>query len=477
MSVKRLKENFSADSTRVILQTFALNDDRALRVINRVLALSDKNITETLEKIFLEFKDRHRNIQEKFLEKYNSYSHLIDKNETLAEEKKLLIGAYLSKEYSIEAAALFNPSIVPHPDQSGIEEGELKFIMSLRATGEGHISSVEFREGIISKSNEINMIPATKYVSAGKRIDKKFSKDLLLKKCINQNCLAENVLDNFKEEFKIKEYDEYLEDNSKIVLRDVKTTKCIEFLDDYIDSNYEVIFGNDLPIAERVLFPSSKYESMGMEDVRFVKFVHEDQSIKYYGTYTAYNGKTFRTQLIETNDFNRFQVGTMTGEAVYDKGLALFPRKIHGKYFMISRQDGENIYLMSSNDLYHWDEYIKIMEPKESWEFIQLGNCGSPIETEKGWLVITHAVGPLRKYVISAILLDLENPSNIIGRLKTPLLSPEENEREGYVPNVVYSCGSLIHNKELIIPYAKSDAASGFAKIDLNVLLNKLIKV
>ncbi|KAB2842731.1 MAG: glycosidase, partial [Melioribacteraceae bacterium] len=238
-------------------------------------------------------------------------------------------------------------------------------------------------------------------------------------------------------------------------------------------SNYKCTFDDFSSLSERVLFPNSPSESMGLEDARFVKFIDNGKS-KYYGTYTAYNGKTFRTQIIETYDFKKFEIGTLHGSMVQDKGMALFPRKINEKYFITSRQDGENLFLMQSDNLYYWNKSDLLLEPDKSWAFVQLGNCGSPIETEKGWLLITHAVGPFRKYVISTLLLDIDNPSKIIGSLNKPLIEPNEIEREGYVPNVVYSCGSLIHNKTLIIPYAMSDSSCGFAKIKVDELLSNL---
>lgn len=435
MKVERLNTKFSADPKKIILQFFQMNDKRTVNIINRVLSLDEQTVIKNLENVYLEFSKRHKNFEESIIEHFENVKHFITESGKLSKERKLLIGSYFSKEYSIESAALFNPSIVPHPDQSETGEGELKFIMSLRATGEGHISSIEFREGIISGEGDINIINNSQF-------------SVLPKKEI----FSEKEILNKKLPFTGgKEHDKI----------------------DILNSNYRSEFDDFSLLSERVLFPNSPSESMGLEDARFVKFLNNGES-KYYGTYTAYNGKTFRTQIIETYDFKNFEIGTLHGLMVQDKGMALFPRKINGKYFITSRQDGENLYLMESDNLYSWNESNLLLEPDKSWAFVQLGNCGSPIETEKGWLLITHAVGPLRKYVISAVLLDLDNPAKIIGSLNEPLISPNEIERAGYVPNVVYSCGSLIHNKTLIIPYAMSDSSCGFARVNVDELLSNL---
>ena len=435
MKVERLNTIFKADPTKVILQFFKMNERRSKNIVNKILALDENIIKENLDSIYKEFSSRHKNFDESIIDNYERVETYINNPADLSKERKLLIGTYFSKEYSIESAALFNPSIVPHPDQNDVPSGQLKFIMSLRATGEGHISSIKFREGIISNEGEIEIINDSSFSVLPKKI-KYAEEDILNKKLQLTNGTGPDK-------------------------------------EDILSSNHKSRFDDFSLISERVLFPNSPSESMGLEDARFVKFFENGES-KYYGTYTAYNGKTFRTQIIETDDFKNFETGTLHGAMVQDKGMALFPRKINGKYFITSRQDGENLFLMQSDNLYYWNESELLLEPDKTWGFVQLGNCGSPIETEKGWLLITHAVGPFRKYVISAILLDLDDPSKIIGSLNEPLIEPNEVEREGYVPNVVYSCGSLIYNKKLIIPYAMSDSSCGFAKVNVDELLNKL---
>jgi predicted GH43/DUF377 family glycosyl hydrolase len=396
---------------------------------------------------------------------------LIPSDHHLTEKRRLLLGAHFSKEYSIQSAALFNPSIVPHPDQTHLNEGEKRFIISLRSVGEGHISSIEFREGIVSADGEIFLRDETPFANASE-------KDLSLVYRTNEirdrtaivSSIDSDIYNALPERFTLADYED---------LRQKGHFKGFSepgqlFLDKLLDTNYNTCFETGTPLNERVIFPSAKGESMGMEDVRFVEFHHDDGHKEYIGTYTAYNGRNITPQLILTKDFIHFEVRTMFGKAVSDKGFALFPEKIAGKFMMTARQGGENLTLMTSENLYNWDSYEVIMEPQYAWGLVQQGNCGSPLKTDKGWLLITHAVGPLRKYVISAILLDLNDPGKIIGQLDFPLISPNEDEREGYVPNVVYSCGAMIHNGHLIIPYAMSDSASSFASISIAEILKNM---
>lgn len=470
MKVTRLNGKIVSDSRRVILQFFQMNETRTRKIINRVLYLPEVKVDELLTDILYDFNSRHRNLEILLHRHFHNVEKYLPGASKISRNRELLIGAYFSKEYSIESAALFNPSIVPHPDQHGAGENELRFIMSLRATGEGHISSIEFREGIISNTGVTVTSPGS-IVSLPLITGNLFSKKELVEKTKNKNLFSAELFNQLEEDFTVENWKAFLTSLDKKNIE----KESLNLIDDEISSNYDAQFEAALPVSERVLFPFSKSEIMGMEDARFVKFIYENSNTAYYGTYTAYNGRTFRTQLIETEDFVRFRIRSLHGKGINDKGLALFPRKINDKFFMVSRQDGENIFIMNSSDLHYWEASALLLEPSFDWEFVQLGNCGSPLETEEGWLLITHAVGPFRKYVISAVLLDLQNPSKIIGRLNTPLFSPNRNEREGYVPNVVYSCGSLIHNGEVIIPYAMSDAATGFAMVNLKKLLNRMI--
>ncbi len=418
--VKRENIKLMRDASRVIARTLIPDDiARIKRTIDRVLRLTDVQGSELWENVKKDFTNRHKDLNSVLNRHFDQVAKHIPGSTQLSETQRMLIGAYFTMEYSIESAALFNPSIVLHPDQTGLSSGSVRFIMSLRATGEGHISSIVFRSGTIGKDHSITF-------------DQKSS---------------------FAETPEIR--------------REISSG----------DSNYTVQFRPDQKISERVIFPVLKSESKGIEDARFVRFVGDNGDVMYYATYTAYDGFTILPQFIETKDFLTFNIITLKGNAVQNKGMGLFPRKINGKYCMLSRQDGETNRIMVSDDLHTWNESELIQEPASPWEFVQIGNCGSPIETDKGWLVLTHGVGPMRQYSIGAILLDLANPKKVIARLEDPLLKPNEEEREGYVPNVVYSCGSLIHHGTLILPYAMSDVTSGVATVDVAELIGGMKQV
>jgi predicted GH43/DUF377 family glycosyl hydrolase len=392
----------------------------------------------------------------------------------------MLIGALFSGEYALESAALFNPSIVPHPDQSDMPAGALRFVMSLRATGEGHISSIEFRLGSISAEGHITIAPVSPYVTVPEIVpNPTYRKKRFVVKLHEmgfENECSASVMAGVGEQFTRSE----LVTRVAAVRRETlplshdnrRSLECVQWL---ADSNYELRFSPKLALSERIIFPVSANESNGIEDARFVRFVEDDGSVIYYATYTAYNGRAILPQFIETEDFLHFRVLTLNGSAVQNKGMALFPRRIQGRYAMLSRQDDENLFIMFSDNVHYWNDPQILLRPAEAWESVKVGNCGSPIETEAGWLVITHGVGAMRKYCIGAVLLDLEDPTKVIGRLRRPLLSPEGNEREGYVPNVVYSCGSLVHGEDLIMPYAMSDQATAIATIKLRDILAELL--
>jgi predicted GH43/DUF377 family glycosyl hydrolase len=380
-------------------------------------------------------------------------------------------------EYSIESAALFNPSIVLHPDQSYLDKGSLRFIMSLRAVGEGHVSSIVFRSGVLDRDNTFVFDPVSHYVE---RPDIHFNPvydrhlfQLKLNEMGASNEVTAHLLDQLPEDFNYNELKERIGAlRAKTVFSEERQNGTFEIMYWLANSNYEMNFRPDHRISERVIFPVSKNESGGIEDARFVQFFDDNGEVTYYATYTAYNGFTILPQLIETKDFIKFKVITLNGKAVKNKGMALFPRKIDGSYVMLSRQDGENNHIMFSDNIHFWQESKIIQEPTRPWEFIQIGNCGSPLETDQGWIVLTHGVGPMRQYCIGAMLLDLENPAKIIARLEEPLLTPREEEREGYVPNVVYTCGAIFHNSDLVIPYGMSDITSGIATVEVRELIN-----
>ena len=475
---KRRPSTFRAEKSRVITRSYIPGPDHRVRkVINRVMRLSGEEITTLLEEVLQDFSDRHRNFKEILERNYLKIEHCVPDNGAITLEMRLLIGAYFTCEYSVEAAALFNPSIVLHPDQKEHPEGSVRFIMSFRATGEGHISSIEFRSGQIDKDGSILFDPISNYVETPElHEDKLYYKHLFglkLTEMVATNEATSHLLGGLGDEFT---YDQIMASVAELESRtDFDQTHkkdAIEMAMWLAKSNYEVKFHPDHRISERVIFPVSENESRGIEDARFVRFTDDDGSVIYYATYTAYNGFVILPQLITTKDFVTFKINTLNGKAVQNKGMALFPRKIGGKYVMLSRQDGENNHIMFSENINFWQESEIFQTPTRPWEFVQIGNCGSPIETSEGWLLLTHGVGPMRKYSMGIELLDLDDPSRIIGRLDEPILVPTSEEREGYVPNVVYSCGAIIHNNELIIPYAIADQRTSIATVSVPDLLS-----
>jgi predicted GH43/DUF377 family glycosyl hydrolase len=471
---------FVPQSARVIIRPFIPTSvHRITTVIGRALALTEEDTARDLETVLRGFASRHFDIESLLLANYDRVVPHVFTQRPLSRARKLLIGALFSGEYALESAALFNPSIVPHPDQNGVPDGGLRFIMSLRATGEGHISSIEFRTGLIAPDGGIHLDPVSRFVTLPE-IDpnpsyKKTPFTLKLHEMGFDNAHTAAVMESLGEGFTRSDLNRSvirIRRERRPVTQDVKSTLgCIQWL---ADSNYEMRFLPRLAISERVIFPVSENESNGIEDARFVRFSEDDGAVMYYATYTAYNGHAILPQFIETQDFLHFRVLTLNGTAVQNKGMALFPRRIDGAYAMLSRQDDENLFIMFSDNPHYWSDPKVLLRPAEVWESVKIGNCGSPIETEAGWLVITHGVGPMRTYCIGAALLDLHDPTKVLGRLREPLLAPEGTGREGYVPNVVYSCGSLLHNHELILPFAMSDRASAIASVSLNDLLAAL---
>lgn len=469
------------ESARVIIRPFIPSSpERVAAIIGRALALTEEDVFRELKLMHAEFDARHFDVEALLMEHFTKVLAHLPAPPPLSRARMLLIGALFSGEYALESAALFNPSMVPHPDQAGVPAGGLRFIMSLRATGEGHISSIEFRMGQISAEGHISLDSVSRYVTMPEIVPnpsyRKKTFELKFHEMGFDNDYAKAVLAPLGDEFTRSDLNESVgtvrhehQPGSQDLHR---TLECIQWL---ADSNYQLRFHSRLGMSERIIFPVSANETNGIEDARFVRFVEEDGSVMYYATYTAFNGRAILPQFIETRDFLDFRVLTLNGPAVQNKGMALFPRRIRGRYVMLSRQDDENMLVMFSNNLHHWSDPRILLRPSALWEAVKVGNCGSPIETAAGWLVITHGVGPMRKYCIGAVLLDLDDPTKVLGRLREPLLSPEGNEREGYVPNVVYSCGSLLHGDQLILPYAMSDKATAIASIPLKTILASLL--
>jgi predicted GH43/DUF377 family glycosyl hydrolase len=381
--------------------------------------MCDEEAVTVLSDVIENFQGRHHNLLGRFEARADDMEPAVRSHQAFNIVQKRLIGAYFLNEYAYEAAALFNPSIVAHPDQSLVKEGSLRFILSLRAVGEGHVSSLTFRSGVVNRDGQI-------------RLDKTAALATLPDVVVRLNVpLGEQI---------------------------------------------RLEFSDKTDLSERVIFPVTLAQKNGIEDARFTEFVDQGNAF-YYATFTAYSGQSIRSELIETNDFVHFRMHPLSGDASYNKGMALFPKKINNKYAMIARQDNENLYLILSDDLYSWNGGIEILRPHYPWEFIQIGNSGSPIELDEGWLLLTHGVGPVRRYCIGAALLSKDNPSVVLARSEYPLIYPMTSEREGYVPNVVYTCGAIRHHDELILPYSISDNFTTFATVNIRALLNSLVRI
>ncbi|NGM61706.1 glycosidase [Sphingobacterium sp. SGG-5] len=484
LHVNRKNVFFKPDSKRVLARYFNLGLSRTIRVVNRILAMDKQQKQETLNQLLRNFSKRHRSIIDIWKRNYKRAVEQVPeaqlKDWVFSAHDKLLIGAYFTMEYSVEAAAFFNPSVVEAPDQTQLKDGEKRIILSFRATGEGHVSSIVFRSAIIDKHLNIQLDEVGKLLEKPEQFKSHaYQKADFIEKLLQIHDPEEDMLAlinaKFTETFTYEELRRFVSEiqvENDLDLEGLTLMKHIMWL---ASSHYEMTYSLDTSISERVIFPLAATEKNGIEDARFVKFTNEKGKTTYYATYTAYDGLTILPKLLSTKDFVHFKVQPINGK-IANKGPALFPRKIHGKYAMLCRIDGENNYIAFSEDIINWHQDVTLLkEPEFPWEFVQQGNCGSPIETPKGWIVLTHSVGPMREYTIGAILLDLDDPTKVIGKLNKPLLYPNAEEREGYVPNVVYSCGQMLHNGHLIIPYAMSDHASTYATIPLDDLLEVLM--
>ena len=469
----------NAESARVITRPHIPGDKaRSRGLIVRVSKLRDDDVHNLLEAVYEDFSGRHRNFREALQRNFDRIAEHVPKRISLSSEQELLLGAYFTAEYSVEAAALFNPSVVIHPDQKGVDKGSQRFVMSFRATGEGHVSSIEFRSGIVDENDDILFDPISQYVATPEMHTDPVYHRLHFRRKLEEMGVREVITNHLLEELD----ETFTFDELGTQIKKLRSTKFrLKDKDNAIDtvlwlarSNYEVIFRPDEQISERVIFPVSENESAGIEDARFVRFEDDDGSVVYYATYTAYNGFTILPQILETTDFLTFKMHTLSGKDAQNKGMALFPRKINGKFVMLSRQDGVNNYIMFSDSVRFWNESELLQEPVHPLEFVQVGNCGSPVETSDGWLTLFHGVGPMRKYSIWAELLDIDDPSRVIGRLNEPILTPDEHERDGYVPNVVYSCGSMLHGDALILPYGIADQRCRVATVSIPELLTRL---
>ena len=482
--VTRSPQRLAADPSRVITRLFVAGqegfehqDSRAGAVLARILALDEGQVRSALDDVVVRFNGRHRDLAGTFRRHARALADRLDPNRELSEARKLLVGATFTSEYAIEGAALCNPSIVAHPDQAGTASGSLRFVMSVRGIGEGHLSSIGFRTGVVDPAGRATIDDPAPFATTGAPeraplVAAVFRSELA--RLDEAGEAADYVLDRLGQTFTRAALNQQLAQLQTSLSTRGHADETISSFHRIAEWTYTVDFPNSTTLSERVLWPSTAAEQAGMEDARFVRFIDDDGSIAFYATYTAYSGSNISQQLLKTTDFQSFTSVPIVGRAAANKGLALFPRRIRGRFVAMSRSDRESNSVAYSDHLSVWTSALACQRPSRAWEVLQLGNCGSPLETEAGWLVLTHGVGPMRTYSIGAILLDLDDPTRIVGQLPQPLLSPAPDERDGYVPNVVYSCGALIHADTLVLPYGISDGAIGLATVPLPELLAAL---
>ncbi|HSF85455.1 MAG TPA: glycoside hydrolase family 130 protein [Acidimicrobiia bacterium] len=483
--VTRLPVHLRPDQRRVITKPYLSMDEspvegrtRVEGLIHRVLALDSAEVRYTLRELEKSYEERHLDLNDVFARGFSVVAPLVPDVGGLSVDMRRLIGAYFMHEYSIEGAALTNPSIVAAPDQGGVPDGSLRVIVSVRAVGEGHVSSIEFRTGLVGNNGEIDLESPGAPVT-GSRRSPWFDKTVFTAKLDEIGAiddLVRRTLNRLEERFTTADLQDALTTLDREEVPPSPAHHAIATMRWLASSNYEATFSEETDVSQRVLFPNGPAESRGMEDARFVRFVDPDGTTVYYATYTAFDGFNVLPQLIETADFLTFRIATLNGRAARNKGIAIFPRLVSGRYAALARCDGESNYFMQSDNIRFWHDAEPIQTPARPWELMQIGNSGSPIETEAGWLVMTHGVGPMRTYALGAILLDLDDPSRVIGHLKEPLLVPEMSEREGYVPNVVYSCGSLVHAGRLVVAYGASDRSTRFATVEVEALITQLTR-
>jgi len=482
ITVTRTRHRLLPDGGRVLAKPYVPGEEvllpgpsRAGLLMARILAIPEASVGGLLKGVLERFGGRHRRFSEILERHFELVAHHIEPGVSVSRERRLLIGAYFTHEYSVEAAALFNPSIVLAPDQTHLRSGEQRFVISLRAVGEGHLSSIEFRSGIIDAAGTVSLDSPGKHLVSGQRAaPAHYDKSLFSAKLTElgaANDLAASVLERLSDPFTLLDLEASLATLERHGPPHAIWFETVQIIRVLASSSYVTTFPPDSALGERVIFPAGPNETRGMEDARFVRFTDDDGAVKYYATYTAYDGFQIIPQLIETDDFVTFTISTLNGQAAQNKGMALFPRKINGMYVMLSRKDRENLHVATSNNVRFWNDVTELYGPSKPWELLHVGNCGSPLETKAGWLILTHGVGPMRQYALGAMLLDLEDTRKVLGHLPEPLLVPDATEREGYVPNVLYTCGGLIHGDRLVLPYGFSDTGVGIATVSLPDLL------
>ena len=481
----RSANRLTPDPRRVITKLFVPGEEtshsrsRASGVVARILAMDEAEVAALADAVIADFRGRHQDLTATFSKHFAVVAHEIaTRRRRLSAERRMLIGACFTHEYAPEAAALFNPSMAAHPDQSGLADGQMRFVMTVRCVGEGHVSSIGFRTGVLGPGDALDIDESGPLLTTGAIQPARYEREVLHRRLLDDGDDLETIqllLGSLPEAFTPAELGDALLGVHEHTLNRERVQRTIEHIHRLAAATYDVEFADDTAVAGRLLWPRSPMESHGMEDARLVRLVDSDDTVTYFATYTAYDGTHVASHLLATTDLRRFHVTPMAGQAARNKGVALFPRRIGDRYYALSRWDRENIALVSSDNCRIWTEPAMLYRPRNGWELLQVGNCGSPIETPAGWLVLTHGVGPMRTYGIGAILLDIDDPSVILAGLDEPLLTPTAEEREGYVPNVVYSCGALLHGDRLTIPYGISDGAIGFAQVGLDGLLSRML--
>jgi HAD superfamily hydrolase (TIGR01484 family) len=476
---ERSRSSLAADVRRVVTRPFlpSLQTRLDTGLVQRVCELPDEDVDRLLRRVIERFGDRHLDFDGVLDEHFEFVACGSHELNWLPDSRRKLLGAYYTSEFALESAALTNPSIVAAPDQSGIPDGSVRVVLSVRSIGEGHLSAIQFRSAVVDEDGEVEVAPASRFAVTGHHAPPVFDKEAFKEKLEDMNVIddvASLVVEHLPDRFELAQLDEAIatvEGKRAPAMLSQLATKTMHWL---ATSNYTLTFPASTELSERVIFPFSSIESHGLEDARFVRFADDGEPVRYYGTYTAFDGFQVLPQLIETTDFRTFRISTLSGDFAANKGAAIFPRKIGGQYIALSRFDGENNYVMASTNPRVWETATKIEAPREAWALARVGNCGSPLETAAGWLVITHGVGPVREYSIGAMLLDLNDPLRVIGHLREPLIAPTNDGRDGYVPNVVYSCGSVIVGKQLVVPYGVADTAIRFTHFLLDDILNRL---
>ncbi len=479
----RLDLTMSPDPRRVIVKLFVPGEDaalvrtRAAAIIQRIAQLDEDEARRLLNQTLQRFGNRHGDLEATFRHHYDLVHHRVAPSSDLSPTARTLVGAYFSHEYAVEAAALCNPSMVAHPDQSALEPGQLRVAISLRQIGEGHISSIGFATAIIGPNTGLTVDDRSGPLQTGRRSSARHRRDLLAAAVADGGCdneVSATVLAYLPEHFDDEDFERALGRIPTDLLTRNTTHRTLEQLRGMTGSSYATTFPAEVPLHQRVLWPATPSESNGIEDARFVRFVGDNGESSYHATYTAYDGRDIAARRLSSSDLMHSEVAAVRGPATRSKGMALFPRTIGGRHLALCRNDGETISLSTLDDRNRWQNPVPLYAPRRGRELIQTGNCGSPIETDSGWLVLTHGVGPMREYTISALLLDLHHPDHVIAELPGTLLSPDDTEREGYVPNVLYSCGGLVHAGTLWIPYGASDTRIGFASVALTEVLGAM---